>query len=208
MPKLILTSGDNRQEYELGAFNTVGRHPDNTVQILDRIVSKEHCQIIRTEGGRFLLRDLGSLNGTYVSGQRVKEQVLADGDEIVLGSSHLTYVEVTEEQEQLERVTFSPGVVDSHIRQKIEASPDFVPEKSLTDEKTLRRDYEKLRISHELSRAIVGVLDLEQLLPKILDKAFEILPADRGVILLIDPDQGNGQLVPRYVKVKDKQGDD
>ena len=36
MAKLILTSGDTRQEFELGPINTVGRHPDNTIQILDR----------------------------------------------------------------------------------------------------------------------------------------------------------------------------
>src|SRR3954451_8941231 len=145
MAKLILTSGDNRQEYELGPINTLGRHPDNTIQILDRIISKEHCQILRTGEGRFLLRDLGSLNGTYVSGQRVGEQVLNHGDEIVIGSTHLSYVEVNEADQPLKNVTFAPGVVDSHIRQKIDAggSADFLPEKRLADEKVLRRDYEK-----------------------------------------------------------------
>jgi adenylate cyclase len=200
MAKLILTSGDNRQEYELGPLNTIGRHPDNSIQILDRIVSKEHCQVLRTREGRFLLRDLGSLNGTYVSGQRVGEQVLLDGDEILLGSTRLTFAEAASEDEKLEKVTIGGVVsVDSHIRQKIEAEATFLKEKELVDEKVLRRDYEKLRISHELSRAIVGVLDLEQLLPKILDKAFEILPADRGVILLVDHE---GTLVPKYVKTK------
>src|SRR5204863_9962021 len=64
----------------------------------------------------------------------------------------------------------------------------------------LRRDYEKLRIGHELGRAVGAELDLDKLLPKILDKAFELLGADRGVILLMD---GKGDLVPRYVKQKD-----
>jgi adenylate cyclase len=201
MAKLILTSGETRQEYELGPMNTLGRHPDNTIQILDRIISKEHCQIIRTGDGRFMLRDLGSLNGTYVSGTRVGEHILNHGEELVLGSTHLTYVEHSEAEQSLQRVTFAPGVTESHIRQKIDAGQtrDFLPEKQLSDVESLRRDYEKLRISHELSRAIVGVLDLEQLLPKILDKSFELLPADRGVILLVEPD---GRLAPRYVKHK------
>ena len=67
MAKLILTSGEHRQEFELAAINTIGRHPDNSIQILDRIISKEHAQILRGGDGHFLLRDLGSLNGTYVS---------------------------------------------------------------------------------------------------------------------------------------------
>src|SRR5579871_4469729 len=60
MSKIIVTGNEQRREYELGAINTVGRHPDNTLQILDRIVSKEHAQIIRQPDGRFLFRDLGS----------------------------------------------------------------------------------------------------------------------------------------------------
>ena len=64
--KIIVTGNDQRREYELGPINTLGRHPDNTLQILDRIVSKEHAQIIRQPDGRFLFRDLGSLNGSFL----------------------------------------------------------------------------------------------------------------------------------------------
>ena len=71
MAKLIVISGEERQEFELAAFNTIGRHPDNTIQILDRIISKEHAQIQRSADGRFLLRDLRSLNGTFMRGERV-----------------------------------------------------------------------------------------------------------------------------------------
>src|SRR3954464_6454402 len=136
MAKLILTSGDTRQEFELGPINTIGRHPDNTIQILDRIVSKEHCQVLRTRDGHFLLRDLGSLNGTYVSGKRVSEQVLIPGDEIVLGSTRLSYEEHNAEGGQLEKVMIAGGsAVDSHIRQKIDAGADFLTEKDVKDEK-------------------------------------------------------------------------
>src|SRR4029077_8201407 len=93
MAKLILISSEDRQEFELQAFNSIGRHPDNTIQILDRIISKEHAQISRTPDGRYMLRDLGSLNGTYIRGERVGEQILNDGDEIALGSTRLLYVE-------------------------------------------------------------------------------------------------------------------
>jgi len=42
MAKIIVTGNDQqRREFELGAINTIGRHPDNTLQILDRIVSKD-----------------------------------------------------------------------------------------------------------------------------------------------------------------------
>ncbi len=169
MAKLILTSGEQRQEFELAALNTIGRHPDNSIQILDRIISKEHAQILKSGDGRFLLRDLGSLNGTYVAGARVSEVLLKHGDELVLGSTHLMYVEQTETEESLNRVTIAPSSLESIVRHKVDATSanrDFLPEKQIGDIEQVRRDYEKLRIAHELGRAIVGVLDFEQLLPQ------------------------------------------
>src|SRR4051794_32864008 len=73
MAKITVIGNDQRREYELGAINTVGRHPDNTLQILDRIVSKEHAQIVRQPDGRYLFRDLGSLNGSFLRGDRMSE---------------------------------------------------------------------------------------------------------------------------------------
>jgi len=202
--KLILISSDDRQEFELAAFNSIGRHPDNTIQVLDRIISKEHAQITRMPDGRFLLRDLGSLNGTYIRGERVAEHILTDADEIALGSTRLLFVDQRSEDLPLQRVTIAPATADSHIRHKVaaEASRDFLPESQLRDDRSLRRDYEKLRMAHELARALGAELDLDKLLPKILDKAFELLGADRGVILLMN---SVGELVPRFVKQKDTQ---
>jgi adenylate cyclase len=98
-------------------------------------------------------------------------------------------------------VTIAPsaGFNESHIRHKVDAdkSERFLPAKDLPPD-TLKRDYEKLRIAHELGQAIMGILDLETLLPKILDKSFELLPADRGVILLME----GTTLAPKYVKHK------
>ena len=206
MAKLILISGDERQEFELAAFNSLGRHPDNTIQILDRIISKEHAQIQRTPDGRFLLRDLRSLNGTFMKGDRISERYLEDSDEITMGSTRLLFVDKGPEDDPVHRVTIAPGsLTESHIRQRINAaSSQFLPERAITDDKVLRRDYERLRIGHELAKAVGSELDLEKLLPKILDKAFELVGADRGAILLMD---SNSDLVPRYVKTRTGKGD-
>ena len=45
MPAKLILMGDQPAEYALGAFDTLGRHPDNTIQVLDRIVSKEHARV-------------------------------------------------------------------------------------------------------------------------------------------------------------------
>lgn len=206
MAKLIVISGEERQEFELAAFNTIGRHPDNTIQILDRIISKEHAQIQRVADGRFLLRDLKSLNGTYIRGERVQhEHFLHDGDEFTMGSTRIVFVDKPKTDDALGRVTIAPGLTESHIRGRIQANTgDFMPERQIPDEKNLRRDYERLRIGHELAKAVGSELDLDKLLPKILEKAFELVGADRGVILMQDE---RGELVPRHVKTRNGKSD-
>ncbi|HSN27729.1 MAG TPA: FHA domain-containing protein, partial [Kofleriaceae bacterium] len=205
MAKLIVISGEERQEFELAAFNTIGRHPDNTIQILDRIISKEHAQIQRSADGRYLLRDLRSLNGTFLRGERISDHYLSDGDEFTMGSTRIVFVDKPKADDALQRVTIAPGLTESHIRGRIQANTgDFMPERQIADDKILRRDYERLRIGHELARAVGSELDLDKLLPKILDKAFELVGADRGVILLADE---KGDLKPAFVKTRSGKSD-
>src|SRR6185369_153711 len=91
MARLILATAEGQQAIELRPINSLGRHPNNTIQLLDKIVSKEHC-ILEQREGQFVLRDLGSLNGTYVNSERVRgEQLLRHGDEIALGSTRARY---------------------------------------------------------------------------------------------------------------------
>ncbi|MBM4364184.1 MAG: FHA domain-containing protein, partial [Deltaproteobacteria bacterium] len=87
MARLMLSTPDGQQVVELAPHNSLGRHPTNSIQLLDKIVSKEHC-IIERRGAQWVLRDLGSLNGTYVNGERVNgERPLRHGDELALGST-------------------------------------------------------------------------------------------------------------------------
>jgi adenylate cyclase len=91
MARLILATAEGQQAIELRPINSLGRHPNNSIQLLDKIVSKEHCILEQRDVG-FVLRDLGSLNGTYVNGERVRgEMPLRHGDEIALGSTRARY---------------------------------------------------------------------------------------------------------------------
>ena len=201
MAKLVEISRNPPAEYVLGDLVTIGRHPGNTIQILDRIVSKEHAQIFRSKDGRWVLRDLGSLNGTFVRGERIREHVLQDGDEIVMGSTRFVFREQGGAETTAGQVTIAaPDQVESHIRQKIdtEAARRFLPEKDIYDVEILRRDYERLRIAYEVGQFLGLEINLDTLLQKILDKTFDVIPADRGAILLMD--QSSGQLEPAVIK--------
>src|SRR5512143_1235962 len=91
MARLILATAEGQQAIALRPINSLGRHPNTSIPLLDKIVSKEHC-ILEQREGQFILRDLGSLNGTYINGERVRgEQLLRHGDEITLGSTRARY---------------------------------------------------------------------------------------------------------------------
>ena len=80
MAHVTVMVGSEPWKADLGEHTTIGRHPDTTVQILDPTLSKLHAEIRRTAVG-YLLRDLGSQNGTFASGIRIQQQVLCDGAE-------------------------------------------------------------------------------------------------------------------------------
>lgn len=91
MARLLLATPDGEQTVELRAHNTLGRHPDNSIQLLDKIVSKEHC-VIELRGNDFVLRDLGSLNGTFVNGERVSGEILLQhGAELTMGQTRARF---------------------------------------------------------------------------------------------------------------------
>lgn len=71
---------------------SIGREPSAEVFLDDVTVSRKHAQIHR-EGGRMVLRDLGSLNGTYVNRRRIEaDEPLENGDEIQIGKFRLVYL--------------------------------------------------------------------------------------------------------------------
>ena len=67
---------------------TVGRHPDSDIFLDDVTVSRRHVEF-RRDGHRFWVHDVGSLNGTYVNGERSDDRLLASGDEVQIGKFKL-----------------------------------------------------------------------------------------------------------------------
>jgi adenylate cyclase len=282
MARLILATAEGQQAIELRPINSLGRHPNNSIQLLDKIVSKEHC-ILEQREGIFILRDLGSLNGTYINGERVRgEQALKHGDEIALGSTRARYDDGSGPMNfappaispgaiqqpappawqvpppmappaapaaplpmvtpQMGGPAFGPGspvgmprqppypgqqpppvghpppqahrppsfggtrvdVLDSAraIGTQIAAyTKGFLPfDQVAHDAQQLRMDYERLRITWELTREIGLERDIDKLLEKILLALFKFVNADRGVILLKDE---NGALQPRVAHRRD-----
>jgi pSer/pThr/pTyr-binding forkhead associated (FHA) protein len=69
----------------------VGRDPETAVFLDDITVSRSHAVFERRDGQEWFVRDVGSLNGTYVNGEQVDETKLASGDEVQIGKFKLTF---------------------------------------------------------------------------------------------------------------------
>jgi pSer/pThr/pTyr-binding forkhead associated (FHA) protein len=74
-------------EIGVGEARSLGRATSCDYVIHDPTVSNRHAELVRVDDGGWLIRDLGSRNGTRVNGWLVKEQRLRDGDTLTLGES-------------------------------------------------------------------------------------------------------------------------
>ncbi len=90
---LVIRHGpETGSSYRLEAPATaVGRHPDSDIFLDDITVSRRHVTIDKLDDG-YRLRDVGSLNGTYVNRERVDEARLHHGDEVQIGRYRLSFV--------------------------------------------------------------------------------------------------------------------
>ena len=70
---------------------TSGRHPDSDIFLDDVTVSRRHAEFHRTSTG-FTVRDVGSLNGTYVNRERVESASLNNADEVQIGKFRLVFI--------------------------------------------------------------------------------------------------------------------
>jgi pSer/pThr/pTyr-binding forkhead associated (FHA) protein len=93
-PVLVVRSGGGRagEVFEqIGARTLIGRSPECDVFLDDVTVSRRHAELLH-EGEQVVIRDLGSLNGTFVNRRRIEEAVLEDDDELQIGKYRLTFL--------------------------------------------------------------------------------------------------------------------
>jgi len=94
MATIRIKTGPNKgKHYEIQEFAlTIGREDNQVIQILDQGVSRTHAEIFRL-GEMCFVRDLGSTNGTFVNDVKVTEESLKAGDELLIGTTILAFVD-------------------------------------------------------------------------------------------------------------------
>ena len=94
-PALVVRSGGGMagQSFQPAEGQTlVGRSPECDIFLDDVTVSRRHAEITR-EDDTFSIRDLGSLNGTYVNRRRIESVTLENDDEVQVGKYRLTFLQ-------------------------------------------------------------------------------------------------------------------
>ena len=177
-PKLVVLSGPAvGQTFPLGpeAF-AIGRHAGNALQVLDPAASRHHCRIEPADGG-FLVRDLGSRQGTFVNGRPIQEHRLEEGDLVAVGETLLLF-QIRESEPDCGEPQVLADEGSFTARTTIQHPPGRPPEEELE-----RRDFQALL---QIAKALQSPRSTTELAHSLLEQVLAAVPGDRTALLLAD----------------------
>lgn len=214
MAKLVVAlSGEHPRVFALGDRPlTVGREPENDVQVDLPDVSRRHCRIEALPQGGYRVVDLGSKNGTYLNGRTVQAMALEFDDRLRVGEATILFLDdATDPNEAvkgLEEGAFpwsSPAKTSPAGNPALprDDAPDLASEgtwRSRRDKvgpntRRSNRSYLKERMLRLglLQQNIASEHDLTKLVDTILDEVIDFTGFERGLLLLSD-EEDNGRL--------------
>jgi len=194
VPSLFVIQGRNRgTRYDLTSHEgamSIGREAGNFVQLDDNEVSRRHAEVRRV-GDSFVVGDLKSSNGTWLNSRKIERAELASGDQIQVGRTILVYSRDGEDVPAVSQVdivsTANAGEGSRIVRTARDAEGgDQLPDD--TQNRWLARARSNLQVMYRTSLAVSHTLDIDELLGRILQLVFEWIEADRGCIMLLDPE--------------------
>jgi transcriptional regulator with GAF, ATPase, and Fis domain len=163
---------------------SVGRELSNRLTLDDGLVAPQHCVVTR-DGERWLLRDLGSLTGTFVNGLPVKERPLANGDQIAIGGSVFLFLHEEASEARPNPVQMDDGAEASTATTRLRREDmRYLHPEALAALPTAERIARDLQTLLKISTAIGSVRNVESLQWQLLGMIFDVVPAERGAILL------------------------
>jgi Nif-specific regulatory protein len=187
-PRLVRSSGTAQAEIPLDSDElTFGRDPANSIRLEDPVVSSRHCRIER-ESDRFVLIDNQSTNGTFVNGIAATRAYLEPGDEIRIGHNCFYFVvdETAADQTRAIRIDDSRDttLLSSETVQLSPSDSAYLKSRLTDDPVALQRMAHDLSVLLRLNKDINEIDDSGQLQKELLERIFEIVPAESGVIML------------------------
>jgi len=199
---LVIQGPDKGRRFELpDAIALLGRD-SRQLPLDDNTVSRRHAELHPSPNG-WIVKDLGSSNGTYINGQRVVNTYqLKPGDQIRVGRSLLVFgAQPGISRGSVGAITLAgeEAGMDSSIMHAIASNDDSmvlaVPEPAAAA-------MANLKVLYRLGAALGSSFDVQQVLDVVMDLTFEHLQADRGIIMLLN--RGN-ELETKVVRLRDEE---
>ncbi|MBS3734059.1 MAG: GAF domain-containing protein [Phycisphaerae bacterium] len=183
----VIQGPDRGRTFELrDGENIIGRR-GRSVALSDGTVSRRHARL-NPAGRQWILTDLGSANGTYLNGVRLrKDTAVHRGDQIRCGATLLVFLGGPAGPQATVELDEDGRLVDSATVAQIPSNEDSV---IIPTPEAGEKAIDNLRILYELIAEVGSIFNVDVLLRQTLDKIFEFVTADRGYILLIDDDGG------------------
>jgi Nif-specific regulatory protein len=184
---------------------TLGRAATNRIVLKDELCSREHAEVYRGDGG-WRVRDLNSLNGTRVNGERLTTEIdLAAGDDVHLGKTHLLFVE---DMSQLPDVPTEPRYREEDdgsvsIKKRLGQTrfltpvpPESGPQETVEGSPSRHNLSRDLALLYRLALDMGSATSYEDLVRVVLDGLLEAIPAEVGAVLTVK--EGNELDVTAY----------
>jgi adenylate cyclase len=211
--KLVSPNGGESYDLRTGITLVVGRGMGSDIPLQDPTISRRHAELTRTPEG-LSVRDLGSSNGTFVNGTRVKSATLAPGDTVLFGNVPFRVELIaTGEYRAIEGPPSVAPTGATIVRQRpVRESAGLlsgalaggtIVSGASSHANGLELTQRKLALLLEVSKALSRVESIDVLLEQIAGYVFQIMDVDRVAILLCEND---GELVPHIAR--DRQGSD
>ncbi|HZK79746.1 MAG TPA: ATP-binding protein [Humisphaera sp.] len=198
---LILQGPDKGRRFELPDAPALVGRDSRQLPLTDNTVSRRHCELLPLDGN-WIVRDMGSANGTYVNGARVDgKSPLKIGDQVRVGRTLMVFGAqpgISRTSNSSVALSGEESGMDSAIMATVPSNEDSmvlaVPEPAAAA-------MGNLKILYQLGAALGSSFTVEQVLEVVMDLSFEHVKADRGIILLLD--SKNNELVPKVVRTRD-----
>jgi two-component system, NtrC family, response regulator HydG len=186
--RLIAVSGPlHGRVYRIGAEElTIGRLESSNICVPDLAISRRHA-VIRREGDRIRLEDLGSRNGCYVNNVPTANQELVDGDRIGIGES-LFVIRISDEDpgqpsSAAVEIEESEDLEGNTIWLRHEDAVYLQPDRQRSDGQATPREVRDLQALLSASQAVSCGAEPAKLVSRLLDLIMNVVPAERGAIL-------------------------
>jgi signal transduction histidine kinase len=202
----VIQGADQGKRFEFRSSPVaLGRDNSNAIRLHDTEVSRRHAEL-RQDDDTYRIVDLGSANGTYVNGQLIDQAPLHSGDRLQIGQTVLLYHDQSNspKRDLTARVDLLSRSSDDDRSAILRSVPlgegSRVLRKPDGAAGWLRERLASLSVMYRTTQAISHILEIDSLLPQILELVFESIGADRGAILLKND---AGQLEPKAVRWRD-----